>query len=75
MDELVKKSKKLRPRGTRLSELKFDKRSLISSIPYPDSSGRTWHVFEREDNSVVIYYTKQDDPAHYVVFDTLDANQ
>jgi hypothetical protein len=37
------------------------------------SRGRTWHILEREvSNSVVLYYTKDEDPAHYVVWDSLD---
>jgi hypothetical protein len=38
-----------------------------------DSHGRMWHVLEREvSNSIVLYYTKDDDQAHYVVWDSLD---
>jgi hypothetical protein len=33
---------------------------------------RTWHLMERTDGSVSLYYTRPDDPAQHVVYDTLD---
>jgi desulfoferrodoxin (superoxide reductase-like protein) len=40
-----------------------------------DGNGRRWHVFEREDGSVTIYYTRPGTPAHFVVWDSLEAAQ
>ena len=37
-----------------------------------DSQGRKWEVMEREDGSVVCYYTRAGDSAHWVVWDSLD---
>lgn len=37
-----------------------------------DSQGRKWEVMEREDGSVVCYYTREGDSAHWVVWDSLD---
>ena len=33
---------------------------------------RTWHLMERDDGSVSLYYVKPDNSTHYVVYDTLD---
>lgn len=40
-----------------------------------DSKGREWHVFEREDGSITVYYTRKGEAVHYVVFDSLNASQ
>ena len=37
-----------------------------------DSQGRKWETMEREDGSVVCYYTREGDSAHWVVWDSLD---
>lgn len=37
-----------------------------------DSQGRKWEVMEREDGSVVCYYTREGDSAHWVVWDSPD---
>jgi hypothetical protein len=37
-----------------------------------DSQGRKWEVMEREDGSVVCYYTREGNPAHWVVWDSVD---
>ena len=39
---------------------------------FVDWQGREFHLMEREDGSVSIYYTQEGDPAHYVVWDSLD---
>ena len=38
-----------------------------------DSQGREWHVYEREDGSITVYYTRGQEPVHYVVWDSLDS--
>lgn len=40
-----------------------------------DSQGRKWEVMEREDGSVVCYYTREGESAHWIVWDSLDAAQ
>lgn len=40
-----------------------------------DSKGREWHVFEREDGSVTVYYTRKGKAVYYVVYDSLNASQ
>jgi hypothetical protein len=37
-----------------------------------DSQGRKWEVMERPDGSVVCYYTRESESAHWVVWDSLD---
>lgn len=44
----------------------------ITKPTYKDNNGRTWHVYLREDMSVVVFYTLDNDPAHYIKYDDLD---
>ena len=37
-----------------------------------DSQGRTWHVMERDDGSICVYYTLPDTAVHFVVYDSLN---
>lgn len=37
-----------------------------------DSQGREWHVYEREDGSITVYYTRGQEAVHHVVWDSLD---
>ena len=39
---------------------------------FTDKQKRTWHLMERDDNSIVLYYTLPDSPGHWVVWDSLD---
>lgn len=39
---------------------------------YTDKNGRTWHIMERDDGSICVYYTRSNYPAHFVVYDTDD---
>lgn len=41
-------------------------------VLFTDSDGRDYHIIERGDGSVCVYYTRFGNPAHYVVFDTLN---
>lgn len=42
------------------------------NTPFTDSKKRTWHILEREDGSISVYYTTADSPAHNIVYDTLN---
>lgn len=45
------------------------------NTPFTDSKQRTWHILEREDGSVSIYYTTTDSPEHNVVYDTINIDK
>ena len=42
---------------------------------YTDKQNRTWHIMERDDGSICIYYTYSDLPCHFVVYDTDDPSE
>lgn len=42
---------------------------------FTDSNNRTWHIIERDDDSIVVYYTRPYVPVHFVVYDSLDHRQ
>lgn len=44
----------------------------MNQLLFTDTSGRTWYRLQREDGSTCVYYTRLDNPAHWVVFDDLD---
>lgn len=46
-----------------------------ATIAQMDSNGRFWTVFERNDGSICVYWTRPGDPAQHVVYDTLDSSQ
>lgn len=39
---------------------------------FTDKSKHVWHLMERDDDSIVLYYTWSDKPGHWVVWDSLD---
>ena len=39
---------------------------------HTDRAGRRWHVLERGDGTVSIYYTRDGKTTHYVVYDDMD---
>ena len=38
----------------------------------PDFNGHTWHLMRREDGSICLYWTEDGNPAHNVVWDSLE---
>ncbi len=50
-----------------------DDTGVSESVPFADHSGiKTWHIVERTDGSISIYYTLANLDVHFVVYDTLD---
>lgn len=40
---------------------------------FTDKSKRVWHLMERDDDSIVLYYTLPDSPGYWVAWDSLDS--
>ena len=44
-------------------------------VSLPGNDVRTWHLMRRDDGSICLYWTKEDDPTQYVVWDSLDGEK
>lgn len=61
------------PEEERASDRKeADQMLAIVASPLTDSQGRTWHVLERDEGSIAIYYTRGNQDMQFVVYDTLN---
>jgi len=43
-----------------------------NTVGLSDADGRVWHLMKRDNGSICLYWTRADNPAQYVVWDSLD---